>query len=58
MFFGENTTPQQKAGMIVCLPKKGPMLTPADIGPITILNSDFKIITRLLAQTPIVEEHL
>jgi hypothetical protein len=59
MFFGNTTTTQQKAGIIVCLPKPTPMLTPADRRPITPLNSDIKIVTRILVQRlwPKVEAH-
>jgi hypothetical protein len=59
MFFGNTITPQQKAGIIVCLPKPAPMLTRADRRPITLLNSDLTIVTRILAQRlrPIVEAH-
>jgi hypothetical protein len=38
MSFGDTITPQQKAGIIVCLPKPAPMLTPADRRPITLLT--------------------
>jgi hypothetical protein len=60
MFFGDTITPQQKAGIIVCLPKPAPMLTTAVRRQITLLNSDLKIATRILAQRfrPIVEAHL
>ena len=34
-FFEGATTPQQKAGIIVCQPKPSQMLTPADRRPIT-----------------------
>jgi hypothetical protein len=49
-FFDGATTPQQKLGTIVCLPKHGPMLTPDDCRPITLLNTDYKILTRTLAR--------
>jgi len=60
MFFEGTITPLQNAGIIVCLPKPTRMLTPADRRPITLLNSDYKIVTRILAQRlrPIVEMHL
>jgi hypothetical protein len=50
MFFDGAITPQQKLGIIVCLPKNGPMLKPSDRRPITLLNSDYELLTRILAQ--------
>jgi exonuclease III len=60
MFFDGAITTQQKLGTIVCLPKSNRMLTPADRRPITLLNSDYKIVTRILAQRlrPVIEMHL
>jgi hypothetical protein len=60
MFFDGALTTQQKLGTIVCLTKHGPMLTPADRRPITLLNSDYKLLTRILAQRlrPIMDLHL
>jgi hypothetical protein len=50
MYFDGATTMQQKLRTIVCLPKHGKMLTPADRRPITLLNSDYKLLTRILAR--------
>ena len=50
MFFDRAITPQQKLGTMVCLPNSGLMLTPADCRPITLLNCDSKILTRILAR--------
>jgi hypothetical protein len=60
MFFDGAITPQQKLGTIVCLPKHSPQLTPADRRPITLLNSDYKLLTRILAQRlrPLIDLHL
>ena len=60
MFFDRAITPQQKLGTIVCLPKHGPMLTPADRRPITLLNTDCKLLTRILARRlrPLIDLHL
>ena len=60
MFFDSTITPQQKRGTIVCLPKPGPMLTPSDRRPITLLNCDYKILARTLARClrPLLALHL
>jgi len=60
MFFDGATTSQQKLGTIVCLPKHGPMLTPDDCRPITLLNTDYKLLTRILARRlrPLMDWHL
>jgi hypothetical protein len=50
MFFDGAITPQHKLGTIVCLLKKDPQLTPADRRPITLLNTHYKILTRILTQ--------
>ena len=49
MFFDRATTSQQKLGTNACLPKSGPMLTPADRRPITLINTDYKILARVIA---------
>ena len=60
MFIDGAITPQQKLESIVCLPKHGPILTPADLRPITLLSSDFKLLTRNLVRRlrPLMELHL
>jgi hypothetical protein len=60
MFFEGAITPQQKLGTLVCLPRPTKMLTPADRSLITLLNSDYKIVTRIIAERlrPIIEMHL
>ena len=60
MFFERATTTQQKLGTIVCLPKSGPMVTPADRRPITLLNTDYKILARVIARRlrPLLALHL
>ena len=49
MLFGGVITPQQKHGTILCLPKPHKPLTPADHRPITLLNTDYKIVAPILA---------
>ena len=44
MFMERNVTIQQKQGMIVCLPKLSEQTTSADFRPITLLNTDYKIL--------------
>jgi hypothetical protein len=60
MFYDRAVTPQQKLGTTVCLPKSGPMLMPANCRPITLLNCDYKILTRILAQRlrPLLASHV
>jgi hypothetical protein len=58
--FSKAPSPQQKFGTIVCLLKLYKILTPADRCPITLLNSYYKIVARILEQRlrPEVETHL
>jgi len=50
MFFDGTIVPQQKLGTTVCLPMRDPMLTPPDRRLITLLNSDYKLVTRILSR--------
>ena len=51
---------QQKHGVIVCLPKSSDPTTPADFRPITLFNTDYKIMARIIAYRlrPVMEELL
>jgi hypothetical protein len=49
MFMERKVSAQQKHGVIVCLPKSNDPTTPADFQPITLLNTDYKILTRIIA---------
>jgi hypothetical protein len=60
MFFEDAITTQQKQGVVVCLPKTKSMLTPEDRLPITLLSTDCKIVTCIVAQRlrSVLEKHL
>ena len=49
IFFERKATEQQKRGVIVCIPKTAKPIYPTDFRPITLLNTDCKIMTRILA---------
>jgi hypothetical protein len=51
---------QQKHGIVVCIPKTTTPKTPADYRPITLLNTDYKILARTVANRlrPILAELL
>ena len=52
--------PQHKHGIIVSLPNSSAAITPAENRPITLLNTDYKLIASILAQRlrPVMETHL
>jgi hypothetical protein len=49
MFSDGDITTQQKEGVIVCIPKKATPRQLRDYRPITLLNTDYKILARLIA---------
>ena len=49
MFTEGNVSTQQKYGVIVFLPKPSETTTPADFRPITLLNTDYKILASITA---------
>jgi len=55
MFFGDATTPQQKAGIIVCLPKPAQMLTPTHRRPITYLTLHTMATATMPTRSPRIE---
>jgi hypothetical protein len=60
MFFDKRTTPKQNHGVIICLPKVRGGLVPQNYRPITLLNTDYKCLARMLARRlrPVVGKHL
>jgi hypothetical protein len=50
MYIGNFTTGSQKHGLLVCLPKHGKAVTIDDFRPLTILNTDYKLLARVIAQ--------
>jgi hypothetical protein len=49
MYMEEGIETSQKHGIIICLPKHGNPVTTDDYRPLTLLNSDYKILARILA---------
>jgi hypothetical protein len=49
MYSTGNINEQQKHGIVVCIPKTTAPTTPADYRPITLLNTDYKILGRIVA---------
>jgi len=60
MFWAGNMSQQQKRGVIVCLPNAQGNQTLEGYRPITLLNSDYKILARVIAQRqrPVLADHL
>jgi len=60
MYSTGNIREQQKHVIVVCIPKTTAPKTPADYRPITLLNTDYKILGRIVASRlrPILTELL
>jgi len=60
MFMERKVSAQQKPGVIVCLSKSSDPTTLVDFRPIALLNSDYKIMDRIIAYRlrPMIEELL
>jgi hypothetical protein len=58
MMLRETTDTQQNQGIIVCLPKPNGTQTPEGYRPITFLNTDYKILARIIAHRirPVMEK--
>ena len=52
MYLDGQIMEQQKYDIVVCLPKTDTSTTPADYGPLTLLNTGYKIIARIIASRP------
>jgi hypothetical protein len=60
MFLHNSLPTRQKHGIIISLPKNNGDKTPDGYRPITLMNTDYKILARIMAQrrSPILEEQL
>jgi hypothetical protein len=60
MFAANNVSEQQIRGLIVCIPKTARRHPPSDNRPITLLNTDYKIMAHILSNRvrPTLEELL
>jgi hypothetical protein len=49
-----------KHGVIICLPKPSDAQTPTDYRPIILLNTDYKLLPRIIAHRlrPVMREHI
>jgi len=50
MFFYRKLSEQQNRGVIACIPKTARPTHPNDVRPITLLNTDYKILGRIIAK--------
>ena len=49
MYMNWSVTDAHRSGTILCLPKKPGPGGPEDYGPLTLLNADYKLLTRIVA---------
>jgi len=49
MFLHKNITPWQEHGVLICLPKSDEDNTPNGYRPMSVLNTDYRILARILA---------
>ena len=60
MYIHKSMTRRQQHGIIVSLPKDKGDITPGGYRPITLMNTDYKLLARIMARhlTPVFEEQL
>jgi len=60
IYIHKSMTRRQQHGIIASLPKNNGDITPADYRPITPMNTDYKLLARIMARrlTPVLEEQL
>jgi mannosylglycoprotein endo-beta-mannosidase len=60
MFIHQKITPNQKHGIIICLPKDNHTRTPDGYRPISLLTTEYKILARIMAArlNIVAQEHL
>jgi hypothetical protein len=49
MYYADLVTDQQKYGIIVCIPKRPHPTKVEDYRPLKLLNTDYKLVTRIIA---------
>jgi hypothetical protein len=49
MFIHKKITPQQKHGILICLPKPNADQTPDRYRPITLLTTEYKLLVQIMA---------
>ena len=49
MYTNGKITSQQKYGIIECIPKQENPTRPEDYRPLALLNTDYKLLTRIIA---------
>lgn len=60
MFLHRNITPQQKHGIIVCVPKSNGDWTPDGYRPISLFTTEYKLLAQIMARClrQVLQDHL
>ena len=60
VYIHKSMTRRQQHGIIASLPKNNGGITPAGYRPISLMNTDYKLLARIMARrlTPVLEEQL